>query len=388
MTEPSETLNETTGAPSSPRSVERPIYTIAVHAGEDPERHLGALSVPVYRSAVFAFPNAEQGAAIHEGEQAGYFYGRMGNPTQAALESALCALEGGEAALALASGMAAITNAIFTVVPAGGHIVAPRSLYHPKVGKVHYPGLPSHPQHALACQQMAGFGGMIAFEVKGIEEGRRLIDHLAVSLGDVATLIRHSASMTHASVPRDRRLEAGIAQLGRIAKAGLDEASMRALRGCCEATAFSYKMLDAAQVNKRRKQLVGHFADLWPIVGVSLKNVRQTYKDSLPPRFRDEPRKPRANTSIEPPPKNIATFTTAASPSSWRRCDNGRPKWKILPKSGRRFSLIEQAPPAHGPTMTSRTGDAEQPNVCLLSPRSACSKQFLIVLGRPVCARS
>lgn len=358
------------------------LYTTVVHAGEDPKGNLGSLSVPIYQSAVFTFPDAEQGAAIHEGEQPGYFYGRMGNPTQSALETALCQIEGGEAALALASGMAAVTTTLLTLLGSGDHIVAPESLYattnalldqlltplgvsvtyvdatdpsnyaaavrpetkvlylespanptmklvdipavvaiarerdittvmdntfatpinqrplalgvdvvvhsatkylgghgdlmagaligkreiverarwqtnkilggvigpqtawlilrgirtlalrmerhnanaltvatflhaHPKVRAVHYPGLPSHPQHALACRQMVGFGGMLAFDVGGVEEGRRLVNHvrlcsLAVSLGDVSTLIQHSASMTHASVPRERRLAVGI----------------------------------------------------------------------------------------------------------------------------------------------------------------------------------
>ncbi|HEX5506757.1 MAG TPA: PLP-dependent aspartate aminotransferase family protein [Thermomicrobiales bacterium] len=361
---------------------EDPLYTAVVHAGEAPREHLGALSAPIYQAAVFTFPDAEQGAAIHEGEQPGYFYGRMGNPTQAALETALCELEGGEAALALASGMAAVTTTLLTLLAPGDHLVAPESLYattnalldqvlqpfgvsvtyvdatdpanyaaalrpetkalyletpanptlklvdipavvavarerglttvldntfatpinqrplalgvdavvhsatkylgghgdltagalvgsaalvrrarwqtakilggviapqtawlvlrgirtlalrmarhnanalavaeflagHPKVVAVHYPGLPAHPQHDLARRQMRGYGGMIAFDVGGVEEGRRLVNNvrlcaLAVSLGDVATLIQHSASMTHASVPRERRLAVGI----------------------------------------------------------------------------------------------------------------------------------------------------------------------------------
>lgn len=72
---------------------ENPVYTIAVHAGEEPDAYLGSLSVPVYNSAVFAFADAEQGAAINAGEQPGYAYGRKGNPTQTALEKALCELE-------------------------------------------------------------------------------------------------------------------------------------------------------------------------------------------------------------------------------------------------------------------------------------------------------
>lgn len=359
-----------------------PIYTTAVHAGENPKAYLGAMSVPIYNAAVYAFPDAEQGAAIHEGEQPGYFYGRISNPTQDALESALCELERGEAALAFASGMAAISTTLFTLLKTGDHIIAPESLYattnallsgmlepfgvavtyvdasesenyrktirpqtrvlylespanptlklvdikavveiakendlvtvmdntfatpfnqrpleygvdavvhsatkylgghgdlmagaligskeivskarwhtnkilggvitpntawlvlrgiktlalrmerhnenglkvaqslssHPKVKAVYYPGLPTHHQHELAKKQMNGFGGMIAFDVGGVEEGRRLVNNLklcalAVSLGDVATLIQHSASMTHASVPRTQRLAVGI----------------------------------------------------------------------------------------------------------------------------------------------------------------------------------
>jgi methionine-gamma-lyase len=361
---------------------EDPIYTIAVHAGANPAGNSGSLSVPVYNSAVFAFPDAEQGAAIHAGKQPGYYYGRSGNPTQSALEVALCQLEGGAAAMAFSSGMAAISSTLLTLLGSGDHIVAADSLYaatnillgeilsplgiavsyvdatnpnnyamavkpdtrvfyiespvnptlkiadieavvkiarknkitvvidntfatpfnqrplqygvdlvihsaskylgghgdiiagaiigspaivdrirkhtgrilggviaphtawlvlrgirtlalrmerhntnalavakfleqHPKVKKVHYPGLPSHPQHELACRQMSGFGGMLAFEVGGVEEGRRLVNHLklctlAVSLGNVETLIQHLASMTYASMPPDQRRAIGI----------------------------------------------------------------------------------------------------------------------------------------------------------------------------------
>jgi methionine-gamma-lyase len=108
---------------------ENPIYTAAVHAGEDPQNNLGSLSVPLYNSAVFAFPDADQGALIQDGTQPGYSYGRKGNPTQSALETALCELEGGEAALAVSSGMAAITITLMTLLSQGDHIVASESLY-------------------------------------------------------------------------------------------------------------------------------------------------------------------------------------------------------------------------------------------------------------------
>ena len=353
-----------------------------VHAGNNLSNHFGAISTPIYHASTFAFPDAERGSAIHEGEIPGYFYGRINNPTQKALEHALALLERGESAIAFASGMAAITNTLLTFLKSGDHIVAPESIYattgglmnylqsdlsievsfvdatdhiayqsairpntrflylespanptlklcdiekvvsiakrnhlktvmdntfatpynqqpltygvdvvvhsmtkyigghadilagiaigsqefveqcrwqtnklfgsvpspqtcwlahrglktlalrmerhnenalavarflesHPRVVKVNYPGLESHPQYELAKKQMRGFGGMISFEVDGLEEGRRLVNNvklctLAVSLGDVSTLIQHSASMTHASVAPAQRTKKGI----------------------------------------------------------------------------------------------------------------------------------------------------------------------------------
>jgi cystathionine beta-lyase/cystathionine gamma-synthase len=86
---------------------------------------------------------------------------------------------------------------------------------HPKVRKVYYPGLPAHPQHELAKRQMRGFGGMLAFDVGSLEAARRVLNSvrlhaLAESLGGVETLISHPATMTHASVPPDRRAALGI----------------------------------------------------------------------------------------------------------------------------------------------------------------------------------
>jgi cystathionine beta-lyase/cystathionine gamma-synthase len=85
----------------------------------------------------------------------------------------------------------------------------------PKVRHVYYPGLPSHPQHELAKKQMRGFGGMLAFDLGSLEAARRLLDNvklhsLAESLGGVETLISHPATMTHASVPPERRAAIGI----------------------------------------------------------------------------------------------------------------------------------------------------------------------------------
>ena len=87
---------------------------------------------------------------------------------------------------------------------------------HPKVEKVIYPGLESHPQHALAKEQMHGFGGMITFYIKGgLTSARNFLENvnvfaLAESLGGVESLIEHPAIMTHASVPAETRKVLGI----------------------------------------------------------------------------------------------------------------------------------------------------------------------------------
>jgi cystathionine beta-lyase/cystathionine gamma-synthase len=87
---------------------------------------------------------------------------------------------------------------------------------HPKIERVHYPGLDSHPQHKLAAEQMDDFGGMVSFELDGsLEAAAALVSEtevftLAESLGGVESLIEHPASMTHAAVPRDAREAAGV----------------------------------------------------------------------------------------------------------------------------------------------------------------------------------
>lgn len=114
------------------------LYTKSVHAGDDHVSHYGALSVPIYPASVYAFSDADEGAAIHNEEKDGYYYGRLGNPTQRALEAAISDLENGEQALALASGMAAISAAVFSLVKTGEHIVAPRSMYSTTTNLLHH----------------------------------------------------------------------------------------------------------------------------------------------------------------------------------------------------------------------------------------------------------
>lgn len=86
----------------------------------------------------------------------------------------------------------------------------------PDVEKVYYPGLPSHPQHALACQQMSGFGGMLSFDIRGGEAAafafvaKLRLHAFAESLGGVESLIEHPDSMSHASMSEAARREAGI----------------------------------------------------------------------------------------------------------------------------------------------------------------------------------
>ena len=361
---------------------EKSIFTQAVHAGEDLTKNHGAVSVPIYPASIFAFCDADEGAAIHNYQKEGYFYGKLGNPTQDSLETASTELENGESALGFASGMAAVSASVLTLVKSGDHIVAPEQMYsttsiflnelaekfgiettfvnatdaenyknavradtkifwietpsnpllkitdiskvvgiakekdittvadntfatpfnqkpldfgvdvvihsatkylgghsdltaglmvgkkeiiekarlhttklyggniapqiawlvlrgiktlalrmerhnqnasaiadmlskHSKVKAVFYPGLKKHQNHEIAKTQMKGFGGMIAFDVGGVEEGKRLVNNLevctlATSLGGVETIIQHSASMTHAVIPRGERLKTGI----------------------------------------------------------------------------------------------------------------------------------------------------------------------------------
>ena len=347
--------------------------TDAIHVGQEPDPATGAIIVPIYQTSTFVQEEL--------GKHKGYEYARTANPTRAALERNLAALEHGRFGLAFASGMAAI-NAVMTLFKAGDHIVAGHNLYggtfrlfervlrdsglsfsyantcrleeversftpttrmlyietptnpvmeitdiaaaaklahehkvllavdntfmspyfqrplelgadivihsttkylnghsdgvggavilndadlaarlkfiqnaagailgpfdswlvlrgvktlavrmerhnsnglavarhlagHPKVKKVHYPGLPSHPQHELAKKQMTGFGGMLAFETGSLENARAVLKSvrlcsLAESLGGVETLISHPATMTHASVPPEERQRLGI----------------------------------------------------------------------------------------------------------------------------------------------------------------------------------
>ncbi|TLP60105.1 MULTISPECIES: methionine gamma-lyase [Pseudomonas] len=103
--------------------------TRAIHHGYDPLSHGGALVPPVYQTATYAFPSVEYGAACFAGEEGGHFYSRISNPTLALLEQRMASLEGGEAALALASGMGAITATLWTLLRPGDELIVGRTLY-------------------------------------------------------------------------------------------------------------------------------------------------------------------------------------------------------------------------------------------------------------------
>jgi len=98
---------------------------------------------------------------------------------------------------------------------ANGRRIAEWLTHQPRVRQVYYPGLPTHPQHDLACRQMSGFGGMISVELGDAPFARRVAERtkvfaLAESLGGVESLIGHPASMTHASVPPELRKKMGL----------------------------------------------------------------------------------------------------------------------------------------------------------------------------------
>lgn len=346
-------------------------------------KETGALVTPIYQSSTFVFDSVEQGAARFAGQEEGYIYTRLGNPTISEFEQKMALLELAEDAVAFGSGMAAVSAVLMYELSAGDHIIAHNSLYgctydfmenllkkfgvevtlvdatevdnvtnaiksntkviyietpsnpkltvvdiktmadiahknnavlivdntflspyfqkpitlgadyvlhsatkyigghgdvvagillgnkekiteirwttqkniggvtnpfdawllirglktlgirmkqheqnalkiarflesHSKIECVYYPGLKSHPQHELSVKQASGFGGVIAFELKGgVEAGKKLMHSielikLAVSLGAVDSLIEHPASMTHSAVPVEERVKNGI----------------------------------------------------------------------------------------------------------------------------------------------------------------------------------
>jgi O-acetylhomoserine (thiol)-lyase len=103
--------------------------TLAIHAGQVPDCETGARALPIYQTTSFVFDSAEHAAALFNLQTFGNVYSRLSNPTVAALEERVAALEGGRAAVACASGMAAEAMALMTLLQAGDHVVAAGALY-------------------------------------------------------------------------------------------------------------------------------------------------------------------------------------------------------------------------------------------------------------------
>jgi len=107
------------------------IDTDCVHAGAEPDPVFGSVAPPIYQTSTFVFRTPEEGAARFAGEDPGYIYTRMGNPTITRLEANVTALEGGTSALATSSGMSAVSTVFFALLSAGDHVVCSASVYGP-----------------------------------------------------------------------------------------------------------------------------------------------------------------------------------------------------------------------------------------------------------------
>jgi methionine-gamma-lyase len=103
--------------------------TRAIHHGYDPYAGYGALNPPLYLSSTYTFPTVEEGAARFAGEQPGFIYSRVGNPTTHLLEQRLADLEGGEAAVVTSSGMGATSSLLWTLLAPGDEVIADKTLY-------------------------------------------------------------------------------------------------------------------------------------------------------------------------------------------------------------------------------------------------------------------
>ena len=103
--------------------------TRAIHPGYAPREADGALTPPLHLTSTFAFESAEQGGARFAGEADGHIYSRISNPTTDLLERRMASLEGGEAAVAMASGMGAITSVLWSFLRAGDELITDKTLY-------------------------------------------------------------------------------------------------------------------------------------------------------------------------------------------------------------------------------------------------------------------
>ncbi|MFO8174138.1 MAG: PLP-dependent aspartate aminotransferase family protein [Longimicrobiales bacterium] len=107
------------------------IDTECIHAGQEPDPLFGAVAPPIYQTSTFVFKSPEEGAARFAGEDPGYIYTRMGNPTIAMLERNVAVLEEADFALATSSGMSAVSTILFGLLSSGDHVVCSASVYGP-----------------------------------------------------------------------------------------------------------------------------------------------------------------------------------------------------------------------------------------------------------------
>ncbi|MGB8856956.1 MAG: O-acetylhomoserine aminocarboxypropyltransferase [Burkholderiales bacterium] len=112
--------------------------TLSLHAGAQPDPATGARATPIYQTASFVFESSDHAASLFNMERPGHVYSRISNPTVSVFEERIAALEGGVGAIATASGQAALHLAIVTLMGAGSHIVASRSLYGGSHNLLHY----------------------------------------------------------------------------------------------------------------------------------------------------------------------------------------------------------------------------------------------------------
>ncbi|WP_071460399.1 methionine gamma-lyase [Bacillus massilinigeriensis] len=108
---------------------EKKFETKAIHSGYDSSLYNGSLVPPIFQTSTFAFEHARQGAARFSGEEEGYIYSRLGNPTVSVLEERMAVLEGAEKALAFGSGMAAVSAVLFALVKNGSHVICSQGIY-------------------------------------------------------------------------------------------------------------------------------------------------------------------------------------------------------------------------------------------------------------------
>ncbi|MBH9967861.1 methionine gamma-lyase [Bacillus enclensis] len=108
---------------------EKHFETRVIHEGYESSRHFDSLAPPLYQTSTYTFANAKQGENRFAGEEEGYIYSRLGNPTVGILEQRMASLEGGEAALAFGSGMAAVSAVLFSLTKSGDHILCSQGVY-------------------------------------------------------------------------------------------------------------------------------------------------------------------------------------------------------------------------------------------------------------------